>query len=88
MFGIRNDQERILFFAEINRVLKPNGQLFIMEHLRDFPNFCAYSLGFFHFLSKSNWRNTFEKSNFKIDSEQKKTILISIFKLSKNGKPS
>ena len=85
---IRNNQERIVFFKEINRILKPNGQLFVLEHLRDFTNFCGYSIGIFHFLSKANWKNTFEKSNFVIDSEQKQTPFISLFTLSKNGNPA
>ncbi len=85
---IRNNQERIIFFKEMYRILKPNGQLFVLEHLRDFTNFCGYSIGAFHFLSKLNWKNTFEKSNFIIDSELKQTPFISLFILLKNGNPA
>ena len=85
---IRNNQERVIFFKEINRILKQNGQVFVLEHLRDFNNFCAYSIGFFHFLTRPNWKNTFDKSNFTLDSEQKQTLFISLFTLSKNGNPS
>ena len=38
---IRDNQERIAFFKELNRILAPNGQLVVTEHLRDLPNFLA-----------------------------------------------
>ena len=82
---IRNEQERIEFFQKIYEILKPNGQIIVTEHLRDLPNFLAYTIGFFHFYSKSNWVKTFENANLKIKSEQKITPFISSFILIKNG---
>ncbi|MEY4904550.1 MAG: hypothetical protein RLZZ292_2365 [Bacteroidota bacterium] len=80
---IRNEVERILFFQEINRCLTPNGQLFVTEHLRDLPNFLAYNLGFFHFLSKKTWQTTFQKSNFMIQKEIMLTPFVRNFVLEK-----
>jgi ubiquinone/menaquinone biosynthesis C-methylase UbiE len=82
---IRNQEERIIFFTEIKRVLKNDGQLIVIEHLRDFNNFIAYNIGFFHFLSKQTWLNTFKKSNLQLMKEQKITPFISTFILTNNG---
>ena len=56
---IRCESERKCFFEELKRVLKPQGTIILLEHLRDMPNFLAYNIGFFHFMSKSSWYNTF-----------------------------
>ena len=82
---IRNDAERGVFFNELRRVLKPNGQIFVTEHLRDTANFLAYNIGFFHFLSKANWYKTFAASDLTIIQEQPITPFITLFILEKNG---
>jgi ubiquinone/menaquinone biosynthesis C-methylase UbiE len=82
---IRNDGERVLFFKEINRILTKNGNIVVTEHLRDLPNFLAYNVGFFHFMSKNSWYQTFENADLKIDKEEKITPFISTFLLKKNG---
>jgi ubiquinone/menaquinone biosynthesis C-methylase UbiE len=82
---IRDEQERIIFFKELERILKPEGQIFLTEHLRDVPNFLAYNIGFLHFYSKETWIKTFKKANFTIKKEQKITPFISTFTLIKNG---
>jgi ubiquinone/menaquinone biosynthesis C-methylase UbiE len=82
---IRNENERIVFFKELCRIIKPSGQIYVTEHLRDFSNFLAYNIGFFHFLSKTCWYATFKKANLKIVSETKITPFISSFILKKYG---
>lgn len=82
---IRNEIERILFFSELKRVLKPNGQIIVMEHLRDVSTFMAYNIGAFHFHSKSSWLHTFNESKLNVISKSKMTPFISIFTLDKNG---
>lgn len=82
---IRNKEERIVFFSELNRILKPKGQIIVIEHLRDISNFLAYNIGSFHFYSKSTWLNTFNKSKLRVLSEIKNTPFISTFTLEKNG---
>lgn len=82
---IRDEDERILFFRELERVIKPNGQIFIVEHLRDFPNFLAYNIGFFHFYAKKSWLKTFNSARLNMQKEIKLTPFISIFVLGKNG---
>jgi SAM-dependent methyltransferase len=82
---IRNDDERLIFFKELHRVLKPNGRIVVAEHLRDAPNFLAYTIGFFHFLPLSTWVNTFSNSGFKIAEHKKHTSFVNIFNLQKHG---
>lgn len=85
---IRNNKERIQFFREINRITKPTGNIFVTEHLRDFYNFAAYNIGFFHFHSFQTWLQTFENSKLKISKKIKTTHFINTFILNKNGNTS
>ena len=82
---IRDQSERIDFFKELQRIIKPYGTIYLTEHLRDLPNFLAYTIGAFHFYSKKNWRNTIEKSGLIIQNEIKNTAFISTFIIQKNG---
>ena len=79
---IRNHEERIFFFRELKRILKPGGKIIVTEHLRDIPNFVAYTIGFFHFLRKSAWYSTFRASALNVDREIKHTPFVTIFVLS------
>jgi SAM-dependent methyltransferase len=78
---IRNEQERIVFLKNLKRILKPTGEIVITEHLRDMPNFLAYTIGFLHFYSKTTWLRCFEAAGLTLKSEQKHTPFISIFTL-------
>ena len=82
---IRDEQERIYFFRELKRILKPSGQIIITEHLRDTANFLAYNIGFLHFYSKQNWRRIFQSASLYIQKEQKITPFITTFTLNKHG---
>ena len=82
---IRDKNERVTFFKEINRVLKPGGKIYVTEHLRDVANFIPYSIGFFHFYPKNTWIQTFTQSNLKIDEDVKITPFVTTFILSKDG---
>lgn len=82
---IRDKAGRDQFFGELNRVLKPGGKVVLLEHLRDVPNFMAYNLGFFHFMSRAAWLSTFATTGFNIACETKFTPFITNFVLSKNG---
>jgi SAM-dependent methyltransferase len=80
---IRDAQERVLFFNELKRVLKPTGRIVLTEHLRDLPNFLAYNIGFFHFLSKASWLDTFAHTQLMLETELKITPFVSTFLLKK-----
>lgn len=76
---IRLHEEKIQFLKECHRVCKPNGKVVMVEHLRDFPNFLAFSFGFTHFFSSSVWGNAYAKAGFSTFKETKFTPFMSIF---------
>jgi len=76
---IRSQQEKIQFLKECHRVCKQNGKIIMVEHLRDLPNFLAFTVGFTHFFSKKIWRKAFEKAGFSSFEEAKFTPFMSIF---------
>lgn len=80
---IRSAEERILFFKEIERILKPKGILVLTEHLRDRSNFLAYTFGAFHFFSKKTWYRCINSTNLVITKEQKITPFIQTFFITK-----
>ena len=80
---IRNAKERILFFRELERIIKPSGSILVTEHLRDIPNFLAYTVGFLHFYSASLWHRTFREAGLVIRAQGKHTPFITTFILNK-----
>jgi len=78
---IRDDQERVVFFKEVKRVLMDDGKVFVVEHLRNRPNFLAYTLGFFHFHSRATWLRTFEGAGLQLNRELKLNPFIRLFEL-------
>jgi ubiquinone/menaquinone biosynthesis C-methylase UbiE len=82
---IRKEEERIALFTELRRVTTAPGEILVTEHLRDVPNFIAYTLGFFHFHSKSTWLATFKKAKLTLKGQINTTPFITTFKLCKHG---
>lgn len=76
---IRLHNEKVQFLKECRRVCKPNGKVIMVEHLRDFPNFLAFTIGFTHFFSKATWKKAFEEAGFTSFNEKKFTPFMSIF---------
>jgi SAM-dependent methyltransferase len=79
---IRSHEEKIAFLKECHRICKPNGKVIMVEHLRDFPNFLAFTVGFTHFFSRSVWKNAFERAGFSSFHETKFTPFMCIFNCS------
>ena len=79
---IRSQEEKVQFLKECYRVCKPDGKVIMVEHLRDFPNFLAFSVGFTHFFSRSVWKNAFEQAGFTSFRESKFTAFMSVFNCS------
>lgn len=80
---IRDNEERIQFFSELKRILKPGGTMHVVEHIRDLPNFFAYTIGFFHFLSRAAWLETFAKSGFFVKKQSPINPFVKYFILQK-----
>jgi ubiquinone/menaquinone biosynthesis C-methylase UbiE len=76
---IRSHEEKVQFLKECYRLCKPNGRVIMVEHLRDFPNFLAFTVGFTHFFSRKVWKNAFEQAGFSSFEENKFTPFMSIF---------
>ena len=76
---IRKQDEKIQFLKECRRVCKPNGNVIMVEHLRDLPNFLAFTIGFTHFFSKTTWVKAFKEAGFTSINEIKFTPFMSIF---------
>ncbi len=85
---IRDPVERIQFFKELVRVTQPHGQIIITEHLRDWNNFLAYTIGFLHFYSRAPWLHTFKAANLNLQQEIKTTPFIRTFILTPHGTAS
>lgn len=80
---IRNQAERSAFFSCLRKSITGNGRIIVIEHLRNAPNLLAYTIGAFHFFSRSNWQNVFSWADLKIENEFKFTPFISLFELKK-----
>lgn len=81
---IRNSNERIEFFKKLTESIAYNGKIIVLEHLRDLANFIPYSIGFFHFFSKNQWKKVFNSAGLIVDTEIKITPFLSAFILCKN----
>lgn len=82
---IRDELERIQFFKELNRVTKFKGKIMVTEHLRDFNNFLAYTIGFLHFYSRKNWLTTFRQADLQVTQQISTTPFITTFILTDHG---
>jgi SAM-dependent methyltransferase len=76
---IRSHDEKIRLLKECHRLCKFDGKVIMVEHLRDFPNFLAFSVGFTHFFPRSVWKDAFEQAGFASFREIKFTPFMSIF---------
>jgi ubiquinone/menaquinone biosynthesis C-methylase UbiE len=76
---IRTHKEKVVFLKECHRICKPSGKLITVEHLRDVPNFLAFTIGFTHFFSRKAWKKAFREAGFSSFEERKFTPFMSIF---------
>lgn len=78
---VRDPEQRKLLFQQVRRVLKPTGRIVLVEHVRDFSNFVAFSLGFMHFLPLAEWIRCASESNLKIAKQYRITPLVAVLEL-------
>ncbi len=76
---IRRHSEKVAFLKECLRISKTDGKLIVVEHLRDLPNFLAFTIGFTHFFSRSTWKRAFTEAGYTHIREKKFTPFMSIF---------
>jgi len=80
---LRKPESRILFFSELRRVLRSHGEMILLEHLRDWPNFLAFGPGCFHFHSRRAWIGAIESAGFAIVKEFTLTPFVRAFVVAK-----
>lgn len=82
---IRDHKEREACILEIKRVLKQNGQLIIIEHLRDPINFLAYNIGFLHFFSHKTWLKAIMNCDMNVLKTKKITPFLNMYIIENYG---
>jgi SAM-dependent methyltransferase len=83
---IRNQDEKVAFFAEAYRVLDEEGKFILVEHLRDSANFLAYGPGFLHFFSERTWNDAFAKAGFFPENRFHITPFVRVLILTKSNR--
>lgn len=78
---IRDERERRLFLSCLRDGLVPGGKLVVVEHLRDWRNFLAYTVGFFHFFSAAQWKADFSAAGLMIRSQDGITPFVRVYVL-------
>ncbi|MDB5197866.1 MAG: methyltransferase type 11 [Flaviaesturariibacter sp.] len=76
---IRSQEEKVRFLKECRRMCRADGQVVMVEHLRDLPNFVAFTIGFTHFFSRYTWKKAFADAGFSSFVETKFTPFMSVF---------
>ena len=76
---LRRHDQRVRLFKEIARVLVPQGDLVLMEHLRDWHNLLAFGPGFLHFFSQHAWRKATEDAGLALRTEFSMTPFVRVY---------
>ena len=82
---LRHHEARVKFFQEVARVLRPTGEVVLVEHLRDWSNFAAFGPGFLHFFSGSAWRHAAEAAHLRIRQRRTITPFVHVFVLQRKS---
>jgi SAM-dependent methyltransferase len=61
---IRDPQEREQLFQELRRVLRPDGRIVLVEHLRNWANLAVYGPGALHFFPREEWERLAHQAGF------------------------
>jgi hypothetical protein len=85
---VRLRSERIVFLKQLQNGLKEEGKVVIVEHLRNLPNFLAYTIGFLHFYSEKEWKLNFKEAGFRVEQQIAINPFVKAFILVKNGTAS
>jgi SAM-dependent methyltransferase len=74
---VAKDREKL--FNELARIVRPDGLVVVVEHLRDLPNFAAFGPGFMHFLPYSEWLQCIQAGGLQVQDEFKITPFVKVW---------
>ncbi|MGB6974096.1 MAG: class I SAM-dependent methyltransferase [Terracidiphilus sp.] len=78
---VRATEHRTLLFRETARVLRQEGCIVLVEHLRDWKNFLAFGPGVLHFHSRKDWLLTIRDAGLVVEQESPVTPFVECFVL-------
>ena len=78
---IRTAERRVAVLASVKPLLKAEGRLVVVEHMRDAPNLAAFAWGAFHFHPRHAWLRDFAESGFDTEAVAQFTPLIHSYTL-------
>jgi len=76
---LRRPEARAQFFREVARVVRVDGEVIVVEHLRDWANFLAFGPGFLHFLAERAWRQAAMAGGLRIEKRFRVTPFVNVF---------
>jgi SAM-dependent methyltransferase len=78
---LRRHAERVRLFREVARVLAADGELVLMEHMRDGWNYAAFGPGALHFFSRRAWIRAAREAGLELKREYTRTPFVRVFVL-------
>jgi SAM-dependent methyltransferase len=85
---VRSPEHRTHLFCEAARVLRKDGCIVLVEHLRDWKNFLAFGPGFFHFHSRRDWLRTIRAAGLVVEQASGVTPFVECFVLRRGKRGS
>ncbi|CAN5494608.1 hypothetical protein BH11CYA1_BH11CYA1_13050 [soil metagenome] len=78
---LRDQQKRELLFRQASQVLKSDGRIILVEHVRDLANYIAFGAGFMHFMPLPEWLRCASAANLSIAKQYRITPLVVVLEL-------
>ena len=79
----RRAEARDRLFIESQRVLRDDGRLILVEHLRDTNNFAVFGPGALHFFSKQEWLRSTAPAGLILINDQPITPFVHVLEFGK-----
>ena len=76
---VRDGAKREQFFRDLRRVVSPQGQVVVVEHLRDVIAALAFGPGIFHFYPRGEWLRLGKLVGLQVKRELPITPFIQVF---------